>query len=75
MKHIFCAGYGAPTVIHIKESPLTVLKPDELLLRIHATSITGLIFPISVRFVVETAEFTDLLGHDRCGGPIPEIKG
>jgi tumor protein p53-inducible protein 3 len=39
MKHIFCEGYGAPTVIRIKESPLPVLKPDELLLRIHATSI------------------------------------
>ena len=39
MKHIFCDGQGGPQVMKIKESPIPLLKPDEILLKIKATSI------------------------------------
>lgn len=39
MKHIFCDGYGAPQVMKIKESPIPLLKQDEVLLKLRATSI------------------------------------
>lgn len=39
MKHIFCDGHGGPSVMKIKESPIPLLKVDELLLKVRSTAI------------------------------------
>lgn len=39
MKHIRCEGFGAPSVMRVREAPLPQLKANEVLLRIKATSI------------------------------------
>lgn len=41
MRAIICGKYGPPDVLELKEAPKPVPKPDELLIRVRATTVTS----------------------------------
>ena len=41
MKAVACTGYGSPDVLQIIEKPKPVPAADEILIRIHATTVTS----------------------------------
>ncbi|WP_417310447.1 alcohol dehydrogenase catalytic domain-containing protein, partial [Devosia sp.] len=40
MKAVHCTRYGGPEVLELKEVPVPVPKPNQVLIRVHAASVT-----------------------------------